>query len=92
MPSTAVKTPAMKTFPIDAKAADVMIDTKTMLSAVGNAAIVKLEVRDVDEWVGTSSSPYAKTSARAKAASPAHADWHTSLELSGRAWRLPQRR
>jgi thiosulfate/3-mercaptopyruvate sulfurtransferase len=58
--STAVKTPAMKTFPIDAKAADIMIDTKTMLSAVGNAAIVKLDVRDVDEWVGTSSSPYGK--------------------------------
>jgi thiosulfate/3-mercaptopyruvate sulfurtransferase len=56
--STAVKTPTMKTFRIDPKAGDIMIDAKTMLSAVGNPEIVKLDVRDVDEWVGTSSSPY----------------------------------
>jgi thiosulfate/3-mercaptopyruvate sulfurtransferase len=58
--STAVKTPAMKKFPIDPKAGDIMIDAKTMLAAVGDPAIVKLDVRDVDEWVGTSSSPYGK--------------------------------
>jgi thiosulfate/3-mercaptopyruvate sulfurtransferase len=58
--STAEKTPAMKTFPIDANVADIMIDAKTMLSAVGNEAIVKLDAQDVDEWAGTSSSPYGK--------------------------------
>ena len=35
-----------------------MIDRDAMLAAVGNDAIVKLDVRDVDEWIGTSSSPY----------------------------------
>ncbi|MBX9587724.1 MAG: sulfurtransferase [Hyphomonadaceae bacterium] len=58
--STAVKVPAMKTFPIDAKAGDIMIDAKTMLASLENPGIVKLDVRDVDEWVGTSSSPYGK--------------------------------
>jgi thiosulfate/3-mercaptopyruvate sulfurtransferase len=58
--STAVNKPVRKTFPIDPKAADIMIDAKTMLDAVGNPDIVKLDVRDVEEWVGTSSSPYGK--------------------------------
>lgn len=35
-----------------------MLTTRDMLDAVGDDAIVKLDVRDVDEWVGTSSSPY----------------------------------
>lgn len=47
-----------KTFPLVESAADVMLTTRDMLDAVGDDAIVKLDVRDVDEWVGTSSSPY----------------------------------
>ena len=31
-----------------------------MLAAVGNPRIAKLDVRDVDEWIGESSSPYGK--------------------------------
>jgi thiosulfate/3-mercaptopyruvate sulfurtransferase len=58
--STEVRAPVVKTFLIDPAAADIMIDARTMLAAVGDPAIVKLDVRDVDEWVGTSSSPYGK--------------------------------
>jgi thiosulfate/3-mercaptopyruvate sulfurtransferase len=58
--STAVKTPVMRTFPVDPQAEDIMIDAKAMLAALDDPAIVKLDVRDVDEWVGTSSSPYGK--------------------------------
>ena len=29
-----------------------------MLEAVNDPGVVKLDVRDVDEWLGTSSSPY----------------------------------
>ena len=58
--TTAVKTPVMRTFPIDPKAGDIMIDAKAMLAALQDPSIVKLDVRDVDEWVGTSSSPYGK--------------------------------
>jgi len=47
-----------KEFPLSDAGAGMMIDREVMLAAVGNDSIVKLDVRDVDEWVGTSSSPY----------------------------------
>ena len=56
--STAIPTPEPKTFPIDESAASIMLTWEDMLEAVEKDDIVKLDVRDVDEWVGTSSSPY----------------------------------
>lgn len=56
--STEVPTPVAKTFPVDESAASVMLTQEDMLAALDDASIVKLDVRDVDEWVGTSSSPY----------------------------------
>jgi thiosulfate/3-mercaptopyruvate sulfurtransferase len=56
--STDVPTPEPKTFPINESSSEVMLTMHDMLSALGNDKIVKLDVRDVDEWVGTSSSPY----------------------------------
>lgn len=50
--------PASATFPLAIKPGAVMIDRYEMEKALGDASIVKLDVRDVDEWVGTSSSPY----------------------------------
>ena len=47
-----------KTFPLSDAGSSMMIDRDAMLAAVGDSAIVKLDVRDVDEWLGTSSSPY----------------------------------
>ena len=37
---------------------DWMIDRDAMLASLDDAGIAKLDVRDVDEWIGTSSSPY----------------------------------
>ena len=56
--STDVPSPAMGGFAIDPAAGDILIDAKTMLAAVGDPKIVLLDVRDVDEWIGKSSSPY----------------------------------
>jgi thiosulfate/3-mercaptopyruvate sulfurtransferase len=56
--STDVPTPEPKTFPLSNKGSTLMVDAKEMLAAVNDPSIVKLDVRDVDEWVGTSSSPY----------------------------------
>ena len=56
--STDAVAAAAKTFPLSSKGADMMIDAAAMLAAVGDDSIVKLDVRDVDEWIGTSSSPY----------------------------------
>ena len=47
-----------QTFPLSEKGSSMMIDRDAMLASLGNPSIVKLDVRDVDEWVGTSSSPY----------------------------------
>lgn len=56
--STEEVTPEPKTFPVDEAAASVMLTKEDMLSSLEDSEIVKLDVRDVDEWVGTSSSPY----------------------------------
>src|ERR1700688_2861023 len=50
-----VPTPAKASFSIVAGAADILIDAKTMLAAVGERGIALLDVRDVDERVGGSS-------------------------------------
>ncbi|MGB6395925.1 MAG: rhodanese-like domain-containing protein, partial [Bradyrhizobium sp.] len=55
-----VPTPAKASFSIVPDAADILIDAKTMLAAVGKPGIALLDVRDVDEWIGESSSPYGK--------------------------------
>lgn len=56
--STDVPSPEAKPFPVDPSAASVMLTKDDMLAALDKPDIVKLDVRDVDEWVGTSSSPY----------------------------------
>ncbi len=59
LPTTTEPTVAgAKEFPLSNTGAEMMIDRDAMLAAVGDENIVKLDVRDVDEWVGTSSSPY----------------------------------
>jgi thiosulfate/3-mercaptopyruvate sulfurtransferase len=55
-----VPTPPAKMFPIDATGMRILVDLETMKSAVKEPCIVKLDVRDVDEWIGESSSPYGK--------------------------------
>lgn len=47
-------------FAIDPAAGAIMIDAKTMLAALEDPTIAVLDVRDVDEWIGESSSPYGK--------------------------------
>ncbi len=56
--STETPAPEQKTFPLDESAANIMLTKEDMLAVLDETDIVKLDVRDVDEWVGTSSSPY----------------------------------
>src|ERR1700741_3870104 len=58
--STATPTPAGKSFPIDPSAAGILVDLANMKAAVADPNIVKLDTRDVDEWIADSSSPYGK--------------------------------
>lgn len=57
--TTDVPTPTPASFAIVPEAGDILIDAKTMLAAIGKP-IALLDVRDVDEWIGDSSSPYGK--------------------------------
>ena len=56
--STAVTTPQAKSFPLDPGAAGILVDLQSMKAAVADPNIVKLDTRDVDEWIA--SSPYGK--------------------------------
>jgi thiosulfate/3-mercaptopyruvate sulfurtransferase len=58
--STEAPAPSAAAFPVDEAAGEVIIDMEAMLEAVSDPAIAKLDVRDVDEWIGESSSPYGK--------------------------------
>jgi thiosulfate/3-mercaptopyruvate sulfurtransferase len=53
-----VTAPEAKSFPVDPEAARLIVDSQTMLEAVRDPNIIKLDVCDVDEWIGASSSPY----------------------------------
>lgn len=55
---TAVPTPVPAAFPLAPELESVMIDKTAMLKSLDDKDIIKLDVRDVDEWIGTSSSPY----------------------------------
>lgn len=56
--STDTPHPVAQAFPVNEQAADIMLTVDDMLAALERDDIVKLDVRDVDEWIGTSSSPY----------------------------------
>lgn len=58
--ATTAPAPAEKTFPVDPREARILVDLEGMKSAVKDPRVVKLDVRDVDEWIGESSSPYGK--------------------------------
>ncbi len=58
LPTTAeVPTPEDKTFPLNIDSS-LIIDKEAMLKSLDDPNIVKLDVRDFDEWMAQSSSPY----------------------------------
>ena len=67
--STEAVTPTAATFPIDLPMADVMLTKDEMLAAL-NTDTVLLDVRDIDEWIGDSSSPYGRDYAPRKGRIP----------------------
>jgi len=56
--STTPATPKPAKFVAEAPDASLMLDKDDVLEALGKSSIALLDVRDVDEWIGTSSSPY----------------------------------
>ena len=58
--STEAVLPEPKSFPITETGHSLMLDVADMMEAIEDDNIIKLDVRDVDEWIGESSSPYGK--------------------------------
>ncbi|MFK7967543.1 MAG: sulfurtransferase [Burkholderiaceae bacterium] len=58
--STETPTPQPASFPISDARSHIMVDQAAVLAAINQQDHVLLDVRDVDEWVGESSSPYGK--------------------------------
>jgi thiosulfate/3-mercaptopyruvate sulfurtransferase len=58
--TTDVPTPVAKSFALDPAAMSILVDLQAMKAAVADPNIVKLDTRDVDEWIADSSSPYGK--------------------------------
>ncbi len=67
--STEAAVPVPATFPADLKMADVMLTKDEMLAALGTDTVL-LDVRDIDEWIGDSSSPYGRDYAPRKGRIP----------------------
>ena len=60
IPTTAeVPTPTPKSFPLLVNS-EIMVTKEEMLKSLDDPNIIKLDVRDRDEWMGLSSSPYGK--------------------------------
>lgn len=62
--------PQACTFPVREDASQIIVDVEGMKAAVADPEIVKLDVRDADEWIGESSSPYGKDFAPRKGRIP----------------------
>jgi thiosulfate/3-mercaptopyruvate sulfurtransferase len=58
--ATEVATPTPSAFPLDPGATGILLDLQGMKAAVADPNLVKLDTRDVDEWIADSSSPYGK--------------------------------
>ena len=71
--STDAVVPTPAAFPGDLPQADVMLTKEDVAQALGTRTVL-LDVRDVDEWIGDSSSPYGKDFAPRKGRLPG-AQW-----------------
>jgi thiosulfate/3-mercaptopyruvate sulfurtransferase len=83
--TSAVPKPAAASFAIVPEAGDILIDAKAMLAAVGKPGIALLDVRDVDEWIGESSSPYGKDYCPRKGRIPGAVwlEWYRMMKPTG---------
>jgi len=81
--STAAVTPVPATFPTGLKQADVMLTKEDVAAALGTDTVL-LDVRDVDEWIGDSSSPYGKDFAPRKGRLPGAkwVEWYRFMKPS----------
>jgi thiosulfate/3-mercaptopyruvate sulfurtransferase len=82
-PVTSEATPSHpRKFPTAELSTDTLVTRDEMLRALDQPEIIKLDVRDVDEWIGESSSPYGKDFAPRKGRIPGARwiEWYRMLK------------
>jgi thiosulfate/3-mercaptopyruvate sulfurtransferase len=82
LPTTAeVSTPEAKTFPLHINTS-LLIDKEEMLKSISDPSVVKLDVRDYDEWMAESSSPYGVDFCPRKGRIPGAVliEWYTMMQ------------
>jgi thiosulfate/3-mercaptopyruvate sulfurtransferase len=82
--STEVTTPVAAEFPINISGSSVMVTLEDVKQKLGSSAVL-IDVRDVDEWIGDSSSPYGKDFAPRKGRLPGAKwlEWYRFMKPSG---------
>src|SRR6201996_5677210 len=80
--TTELPNPEPKTFKVDPKAAGILVDLQAMKAAVADPNQIKLDTRDVDEWIADSSSPYGKDFCPRKGRIPAAVwlEWYRMMK------------
>ena len=83
--STDAVTPMPGSFAVDPAAASIMLTVDDMQAALDDPGIALLDVRDVDEWIGDSSSPYGKDFCPRKGRIPGAKwiEWYRMMKPSG---------
>ena len=83
--STEAAKPTPAKFPVDPAGASILIDAKTMLAALSKSDVAILDVRDVDEWIADSSSPYGKDFCPRKGRIPGARwlEWYRMMKPTG---------
>ncbi len=81
--TTDAAAPVAASFPSNLAGADVMLTKDDMLKALGTDTVL-LDVRDIDEWIGDSSSPYGKDYAPRKGRIPGAkwVEWYRFMKPS----------
>jgi thiosulfate/3-mercaptopyruvate sulfurtransferase len=82
--STEAVVPVPAVFPTNLAMADVMLTKEDVAQALGTDTVL-LDVRDVDEWIGDSSSPYGRDFAPRKGRLPGAKwlEWYRFMKPSG---------
>ncbi len=91
--TTDVPSPTPATFPVDETAGAILLDAAAMLGALDKPEIAILDVRDVDEWIGDSSSPYGKEYCPRKGRIPGARwlEWYRMMKPTGEGSRFKSR-
>ena len=83
--TTEVPEPTSATFPLSDAEAGILVDLEAMKAKVADSHVVKLDTRDVDEWIADSSSPYGKDFCPRKGRIPGAVwiEWYRMMKPTG---------